>query len=87
MKTVLDKPSPTVVKTPGVLGGKACLAHTRIPVFVIVNWKKLGWSDAEILDTYPDLCAEDLNVVWEYYASHTAEIDADIEGNERWIRE
>jgi uncharacterized protein (DUF433 family) len=51
---------PGIEKTPGVCDGDARITRTRIPVWSLVNSKKLGLSDAQLLDAYPTLTAEDL---------------------------
>lgn len=52
--------SPGVERTHGVCGGAACLLRTRIPVWVLVRARQLGSSDADLLNAYPSLRAEDL---------------------------
>ncbi|TAG75634.1 MAG: DUF433 domain-containing protein [Oscillatoriales cyanobacterium] len=49
-----------VKKTPGVCGGDACVGNTRIQVWVLVGYRRLGCSDAELLKCYPHLTAADL---------------------------
>jgi uncharacterized protein (DUF433 family) len=68
--------------TPNVAGGEACLVRTRIPVWVLVQARKLGSSEAEILQAYPSLRAEDLTNAWAYYDAHRAEIEQQIVENE-----
>lgn len=46
---------PGIEKTPGVCGGDACIAGTRIPVWSLVNSRKLGMADGQLLDAYPTL--------------------------------
>jgi uncharacterized protein (DUF433 family) len=53
-----------IEKTPGVCGGDACIANTRIPVWSLVNDRYLGMSDAQILKTFPHLNAFDLVNAW-----------------------
>ncbi len=57
---------PGVEKTPGVVGGDACIAKTRIPVWGLVNARRLGISESELLYDYPSLCAADLVNAWAY---------------------
>jgi uncharacterized protein (DUF433 family) len=71
-----------VSKKPDRCGGDACVRDTRIPVWVVVNYRRLGASDAEILRSYLTLTAADLEAAWEYAATHGAEIDAAIRENE-----
>ena len=42
-----------IERTPGVCGGDACIAGTRIPVWVLEGFRRLGWTDATILASYP----------------------------------
>ncbi len=71
-----------VQKTPGVCGGRACIRNTRITVWGLVNNRRLGASDQQILKAIGGLSPEDLQAAWNYYADHGAEIDADIHENE-----
>jgi uncharacterized protein (DUF433 family) len=71
-----------IIKTPGVCGGDACIRGHRIPIWGIVNLRRLGADDAEILRTYPTLVAADLEAAWVYAAANSAEIDQAIRENE-----
>jgi len=73
---------PGIEKTPGVLGGSACVVRTRIAVWMLENYRRLGWSEATILSNYPALRAADLVHAWEYVDAHRAEIDEEIRQNE-----
>lgn len=72
-------PNPsTIQKIPGVCGGNARIRNTRIPVWTIIAFYKLGASDAEILRNYPGLTPEDLKVAVSYYEQHQYEIERAI---------
>lgn len=73
---------PGVESNPGVCGGEPCIVRTRIPVWVLVQARKLGSSEAEILRAYPSLRAEDLANAWAYYRGHREEIEQQIQENE-----
>ncbi|MGE5341940.1 MAG: DUF433 domain-containing protein [Candidatus Omnitrophota bacterium] len=73
---------PGIENTPGVCGNEPCIVRTRIPVWVLVRARQLGKSEADILNAFPTLRAEDLANAWSYARSHTAEIDRQIEENE-----
>ncbi|RIK38534.1 MAG: hypothetical protein DCC55_20775 [Chloroflexi bacterium] len=73
---------PGIESTPGVAGGEPCIVRTRIPVWVLVQARKLGSSEADLLRAYPTLRAEDLTNAWAYYRAHVAEIDQQILENE-----
>ena len=49
---------------------------------VIVNSRRLGATDAQILDDYPALTAADVHAAWKYYESNKEEIDLAIRENE-----
>ena len=55
-----------IVKNPGVCGGAACLADTRIPVWVLVNARASGATDDEILQDYPTITQAHLDAAWAY---------------------
>ena len=71
-----------VQKTPGVCGGRACIRTTRISVWGSVNSRRLGMADDQILRNIVGLTPEDIEVAWEYYRAHPAEVDEDIRENE-----
>ncbi|HUB25729.1 MAG TPA: DUF433 domain-containing protein [Tepidisphaeraceae bacterium] len=65
-------------KTPGVSGGAARVGNTRLPVWTLVQLKKLNRTEEELMNDFPSLSPGDLDLVWAYYRDHTAEIDAAI---------
>lgn len=65
-------------KTPGVMGGDACVRETRIPVWLLVSYQRSGLSEAKILDNYPSLSAVDLANAWSYAQTYANEIEAAI---------
>jgi uncharacterized protein (DUF433 family) len=73
---------PGIEKTPGVVGGEARITRTRIPVWVLENYRRLGWRESQILENYPTLRAVDLVNAWAYVNAHQSEIDTAILENE-----
>ncbi len=73
---------PGVDSIPGVCGGEPCIVRTRIPIWVLVQAKRLGASEADLLQCYPTLRAADLANAWDYYRSHRDEIENQIQENE-----
>ncbi|MGD1717706.1 DUF433 domain-containing protein [Dapis sp. BLCC M172] len=71
-----------IEKTPGVCGGDACIAGTRIPVWVLVNARRLGVSESELLQDYPSLQAVDLVNAWTYAEVYSQDIESAIRENE-----
>ena len=51
----LGESFPSLEKTPGVLGGAARIVRTRVPVWTLVQARKLGMSEAELLKNYPSI--------------------------------
>jgi uncharacterized protein (DUF433 family) len=73
---------PGIDILPEVLGGEPCIVRTRIPVWLLIQARRLGTSEADLLRCYPTLRAEDLSNAWGYYRSHQDEINRQIIENE-----
>jgi uncharacterized protein (DUF433 family) len=58
------------------------MVRTGIPVWVLVQARILGMSEADILKSYPTLRAEDLATARGYNRAHRAEIHAEINKHE-----
>ena len=74
---------PGIESKAGVMGGVACIARTRIPVWLLEQARRLGTSEADLLRDYPTLTMRDLANAWNFVRSRRAEIDAQIEANEK----
>jgi uncharacterized protein (DUF433 family) len=72
----------TIESTPDVCGGSARIAGTRIPVWVLVEARDLGVSEAQLLLDYPALRAVNLVDAWNYASLYPKQIDAEIHRNE-----
>lgn len=73
---------PGIERTPGVAGGDACVVRTRIPVWTLENYRRLGWTEARILENFPTLRAADLVNAWAYADARRGEMDQAIRENE-----
>lgn len=73
---------PGVDDNPDVCGGEPCIVRTRIPVWVLVQSRRLGMSEADLLHAYPTLRAEDLANAWAYFRTHRDDIERQIRENE-----
>ncbi len=73
---------PNVENDPSICGGEPRIVRTRIPIWILVQARQLGTSEADILKCYPSLRAEDLVSAWAYYRGHREEIDQQIKDNE-----
>ncbi len=66
---------PGIEKTPGVQGGDACIVRTRIPVWTLEAYRRLGWTDAQILANFPALRPADLLSAWFFVDANPEEIE------------
>lgn len=64
-----------IQKTPDVQGGDPCIRNTRITVHGLVEYRRLGLPDEEIMRRIVGLTQADLDEAWRYYEEHRAEID------------
>lgn len=83
----LTNGSRGIQKNAGVCGGSACIGDTRIPVWSLVNDRRLGLSDARILEAFPDLSAADLVNAWAYADAYPEEIALALQENEEILSE
>ena len=77
------EPGRGIEGTPGVCGGDACVAGTRLPVWSLEQGRRLGFTEDELLVNYPTLRRGDLPAVWDYVRTHAAEIEQAIRDNEQ----
>ena len=52
-KGVYPRDNDLIQKTVGICGGSPCIHNTRIPVRSLVQYRRLGTSDNELLEIYP----------------------------------
>ncbi len=71
-----------ITKTPGICGEDACIAGTRIPVWVLVGYRRQGVNESELLAAYPTLSASDLFNAWIYAEAHLEEIETTMQENQ-----
>ena len=84
MENVLVK---HIEKTPGVCGGRACIAGHRIRVMDIVGMhEKRGMSPREIVAEFPGITLADVHAALAYYFDNYEEIEADFRRDEEWSR-
>jgi uncharacterized protein (DUF433 family) len=72
----------SIEKTPDVCGGDARIRETRHTVAGLVQWRRLGLTDSEILERHPDLSPADLATAWDYHEHHRDEIERAIREDE-----
>ena len=56
--------------------------RTRIPVWTLKQYRRLGMTETAMLEAFSTMRAADLANAWLYVQNHRAEIDEDIQQNE-----
>lgn len=73
---------PGITYDPEICGGRARIVRSRIPVWTLEAARRQGLNEAEILNAYPTLRAEDLVNAWSYVRANREEIDREIDEND-----
>ena len=77
-----------IEKNPGVIGGDACVRRTRIAVWMLVEARQAGCTDADLLTRYdPPLSQADLDAAWAYYDENRNEVEHALWENEQAMME
>ncbi|WP_333148920.1 MULTISPECIES: DUF433 domain-containing protein [unclassified Microcoleus] len=69
-------------QTLGVCGGDACMRNTRIPIWELVSFHRLGMNESRLLYHYATLTASDLANAWAYAAAFPDAIEIAIREND-----
>ena len=85
--TIGADPVGHIVKTKGVVGGKARIAGSRIRVMDVVAWYENGASVAEVIANFPSLTPADVHAAMAYYCDNRDEIEAQFAADERFEEE
>jgi uncharacterized protein (DUF433 family) len=76
-----------ITKTPGVCGGRACIAGHRIRVQdIVVLHEMRGMSPKEIVAEYPGISLADVHAAMAYYFDNVEEIQDGFRKDEEWAR-
>jgi uncharacterized protein (DUF433 family) len=68
-----------ITKTPGVCGGRACIAGHRVRVLDVVIWREQeGMTPDEIVSQVPSIALADVHAALAYYDDHREEIQEEI---------
>lgn len=73
---------PGIEKALDASGGEAYVACTHIPVWTLESYRRSGWTEAQLLATFPTLRAVDLVNAWAYVAAYRAEIEEALRAQE-----
>ena len=74
-----------ISKTPGICGGRACIAGHRIRVMDIVVWHEMrGRSSDEIVTMHPGITLSDVHAALAYYFDNVEEIQDEFRKDDEW---
>jgi type III restriction enzyme len=73
---------PYITRQSSVCGGRSIIEGTRIPVWSLVKWYKLGFSVEDIMRDFPGVTPAQVHDAFSYYYDNVAEIEQDIADNE-----
>ena len=77
-----SKKHPYISKQKGVCGGRSVIEETRIPVWSIIKWYRIGMSVEDIIREFPQLTPSQIHDAFSYYYDNQEEIEKDIVENE-----
>ena len=72
--TASHKTPELIESRPGVCGGAACIAGTRIPVWMLYEARLGGLSDKKLLAMHKSLTRQQLAAAWVYAQQHESEL-------------
>jgi uncharacterized protein (DUF433 family) len=73
-----------ISQTPGICGGKPCIAGHRIRVQdVAIEYEWQGFSPEEICQQHPGLCLAEVHAALSYYYDHRDQILAEIAADQQ----
>jgi len=75
MSTILET---TLVRTPGVCGGRLRIDGTRMTVNQIVTLYRQGLSAEQIVENYPHRAIGEIYTALAWYHDHREEFDAEL---------
>ncbi len=67
-----------ITRSPGVKGGRPCIAGTSVTIKRIAGWEQMGMLPEEIAAQYGHLSLAQVHAALAYYYANRAEIDADL---------
>jgi uncharacterized protein (DUF433 family) len=77
-----------ITRTPGVCGGKACIAGHRVRVLDVVAWHEhQGMTPDEIVSHVPTITLADVHAALAYYFDHIEEIQQEMRAERAFAEE
>jgi uncharacterized protein (DUF433 family) len=83
-----ETPNGYIARTPGVCGGKPCIAGSRIRVQdVAILYEEAGNTPAQIHEAFPSVTLAQIHAALAYYLDHRDEIQAEIAEDDKFVEE
>jgi uncharacterized protein (DUF433 family) len=77
-----------ITRTPGICGGRACIAGHRVRVLDIVVWyEHQGMTPDEIVSHVPTITLADVHAALAYYFDHVEDIQEEIRSERALVEE
>jgi type III restriction enzyme len=73
---------PYIMRQENVCGGRSVVAGTRIPVWSVIKWYKLGMAIEDIIREFPQLKPAQVHDAFSYYYDNMNAVEKDIADNE-----
>jgi type III restriction enzyme len=73
---------PYIVRQKGICGGRSVIKGTRIPVWSLIKWYKLGMPVEEVIREFPQLAPAQVHDAFSFYYDNPDEIEQGIADNE-----
>lgn len=73
---------PHITRQKNVCGGRSVVVGTRIPVWSLIKWYKLGITVEDIIREFPQLKPSQVHDAFSYYYDNMDEVERDIAENE-----
>jgi uncharacterized protein (DUF433 family) len=74
--------NPTIERTPGICGGRARIAGTRVPVHRVTGYYRLGYAPEEILDLLNSLSLAQVHAALAYSLANVEEVEQSLREEE-----
>jgi uncharacterized protein (DUF433 family) len=81
MATVTDI-GTLIEQTPGICGGRPCIAGTGVSVLRIAGWYKLGWTPEEISRRIGHISLAQVYAALAYYHANQEAVEAEMAAEE-----
>ncbi len=78
MSTTATDIGTLITQTPGICGGRPCIAHKGVSVRRIVLAYKAGETPEEMVTQRPQLALAEVHAALAYYHANREAIDADL---------